>query len=132
MGFGTPIDDPNLQPMAAQGTAVFAEAVRLVADALDVDLDEVVCEAEYAKTTEDVARPHHHGHTADSRDPGRGRRTAGDRDLQRFAADPAARGRAAGLRARPRPASWALTAGRARDNARRTAAPPWRLRGVRR
>ena len=99
VGFGTPIDDPNLQPMAAQGTAVFAEAVRLVADALDVDLDEVVCEAKYAKTTEDVARPHHHGHAADSRDPGRGRRTAGDRDLQRFAADPAARGRAAGLRA---------------------------------
>ena len=99
VGFGTPIDDPNLQPMAAQGTAEFAEAVRLVADGLDVELDEVVCEAEYAKTTEDVARPHHHGHTADSRDPGRGRRTAGDRDLQRFAADPAARGRAAGLRA---------------------------------
>jgi hypothetical protein len=54
VGFGTPIDDPNLQPMAAKGTAVFAEAVRLVADALDVELDEVVCEAEYAQTTEDV------------------------------------------------------------------------------
>lgn len=54
VGFGTPIDDPGLAPMAAQGTAVFAEAVRLVADALGVELDEVVCEAEYAKTTEDV------------------------------------------------------------------------------
>ena len=54
VGFGTPIDDPDLQPMAAQGTAVFAEAVRLVADALGVELDEVVCEAEYAKTTEDL------------------------------------------------------------------------------
>jgi 2,4-diaminopentanoate dehydrogenase len=54
VGFGTPIDDPKLQPMAAQGTAVFAEAVRLVADSLDVELDEVVCEAEYAKTTEDL------------------------------------------------------------------------------
>ena len=54
VGFGTPIDDPDLQPMAAQGTAVFAEAVRLVADALGVELDEVVCEAEYAQTTEDV------------------------------------------------------------------------------
>jgi len=40
--------------MAAKGTAVFAEAVRLVADALGVELDEVVCEAEYAQTTEDV------------------------------------------------------------------------------
>ena len=54
VGFGMPIDDPNLQPMTSQGTAVFAEAVRLVADALGVELDEVVCEAEYAQTTEDV------------------------------------------------------------------------------
>ena len=53
-GFGMPIDDPNLQPMMSQGTAVFAEAVRLVADALGVELDEMVCEAEYAQTTEDV------------------------------------------------------------------------------
>ncbi len=53
-GFGVPIDDPNLQPMAAQGTAVFEEAVRLVADSLGVELDEVVCEAEYAQTTEDL------------------------------------------------------------------------------
>ena len=54
VGFGTPIDDPQLPPMASQGTAVFAEAVRLVADSLGVELDEVVCEAEYAKTTEDL------------------------------------------------------------------------------
>lgn len=53
-GFGRPIDDPDLQPMAAQGTAVFAEAVAMVADALGVELDEIVCEAEYAQTTEDV------------------------------------------------------------------------------
>ena len=53
-GFGMPIDDPNLAPMMSQGTAIFAEAVRLVADALGVELDEIVCEAEYAQTTEDV------------------------------------------------------------------------------
>ena len=40
--------------MAAQGTAVFGEAVAMVADALGVELDEIVCEAEYARTTEDV------------------------------------------------------------------------------
>ena len=40
--------------MAAKGTAVFAEAVRLVADSLGVELDEIVCEAEYAQTTEDL------------------------------------------------------------------------------
>ena len=53
-GFGRPIDDPNLQAMTAAGTAVFSEAVALVADALGVELDEIVCEAEYAKTTADL------------------------------------------------------------------------------
>ena len=40
--------------MAAEGTAVFGEAVAMVADALGVELDEIVCEAEYAQTTEDL------------------------------------------------------------------------------
>ncbi|HEX2402860.1 MAG TPA: dihydrodipicolinate reductase, partial [Mycobacterium sp.] len=53
-GFGVPIDDPDLQPMAAKGTAVFEEAVHLVAQSLGVELDEVVCETEYAQTTEDL------------------------------------------------------------------------------
>ena len=55
VGFGMPIDDPDLQPMAAKGTAVFAEAVQLVADSLGVELDEIACDAEYAQTTEDLA-----------------------------------------------------------------------------
>ena len=53
-GFGAAIDDPNLGPMAAKGTAVFEEAVHLVAESLGVELDEVVCETEYAQTTEDL------------------------------------------------------------------------------
>lgn len=53
-GFGRPIDDPDLQRMTAEGTAVFGEAVAMVADALGVELDDVVCEAEHAKTTEDL------------------------------------------------------------------------------
>ena len=53
-GFGRPIDDPELPGMAAQGTAVFGEAVAMVADAIGVELDEIVCEAEYAQATEDV------------------------------------------------------------------------------
>jgi hypothetical protein len=53
-GFGRPIDDPELPGMAAAGTAVFGEAVAMVADALGIELDDIVCEAEYAKTTEDV------------------------------------------------------------------------------
>ena len=40
--------------MTAAGTAVFSEAVAMVADALGVELDEVVCKAEYAKTTTDL------------------------------------------------------------------------------
>src|SRR3954452_18217896 len=53
-GFGRPIDDPELPGMAAAGTAVFGEAVALVADALGIELDDIVCEPQYAKTTEDV------------------------------------------------------------------------------
>ncbi|CAJ1494936.1 dihydrodipicolinate reductase [[Mycobacterium] burgundiense] len=54
VGFGQPIDSPDLQAMTAHGTGVFGEAVRLMADALGVDLDEVRCDAEYAETTEDL------------------------------------------------------------------------------
>jgi 2,4-diaminopentanoate dehydrogenase len=54
VGFGQPIDHPELQQMAAKGTAIFAEAVRLVADALGVELDEVRCVAEFAQTTADL------------------------------------------------------------------------------
>ena len=54
VGFGRPIDDPELQSMTAHGTGVFGEAVRMVADAIGIELDEVRCDAEYAKTTEDL------------------------------------------------------------------------------
>jgi hypothetical protein len=54
VGFGKPIDHPELQSMTAQGTAVFGEAVRMVADALGVELDDVRCDAEYAQTTADL------------------------------------------------------------------------------
>ncbi len=54
VGFGRPIDDPELQQMTAAGTAVFEDAVRLIGDGIGVEFDEVVCEAEYAQTTEDL------------------------------------------------------------------------------
>jgi 2,4-diaminopentanoate dehydrogenase len=53
-GFGQPIDHPALPTMTAQGTGVFAEAVRMIGDALGVELDEVRCDAEYAQTTADL------------------------------------------------------------------------------
>ncbi|WP_068269275.1 dihydrodipicolinate reductase [Aldersonia kunmingensis] len=54
VGFGQPIDHPDLAAMTAHGTGVFGEAVRMIADALDVELDEVRCDAEYAQTTADL------------------------------------------------------------------------------
>jgi hypothetical protein len=54
VGFSHPIDDPSLPAMTAKATEVFIDAVHLLGDALGVQFDEVVCEAEYAKTTADV------------------------------------------------------------------------------
>lgn len=51
-GFGRPIDDPALPAMARAGTAVFEDAVRMMADALGITLDEVAFSAEFARTTE--------------------------------------------------------------------------------
>jgi len=53
VGFGQLINHPDLQAMTEHGTGVFGEAVRMVADALGIELDEVRCDAEYAQTTED-------------------------------------------------------------------------------
>ena len=54
VGFGRPLHDPELPAMSAAATAVFSEAVALVGDALGIEFDEIVCEAEYAKTTKDL------------------------------------------------------------------------------
>ena len=54
VGFARPLDDPGLPGMTESGTAVFGDAVRLVADALGIELDEIVCEAEYARTTAEL------------------------------------------------------------------------------
>ncbi len=54
VGFGRPVDEAGLVDRARAGTAVFEDAVHLTAAALGVELDEVVFEAEFAATTEDV------------------------------------------------------------------------------
>lgn len=53
-GFGRPIDDPQLPAMAQSGTAVFGDAVWMMANVLGVEIDEVVCDTEFAKTTSDL------------------------------------------------------------------------------
>lgn len=51
-GFGRPIDDPELTVMARSGTAVFEDAVRMMADALGMPIDEIHFEGDFARTTE--------------------------------------------------------------------------------
>ncbi len=57
MGFGYPADQPDLPAITEKGSAIFREAVLLVADALGVELDDIRCEVDYASTTEDLALP---------------------------------------------------------------------------
>jgi hypothetical protein len=52
VGYARPIDDPELPAMVEKGTAVFGDAVHLMADALGIELDEVRCVSEFAKTTQ--------------------------------------------------------------------------------
>ena len=57
MGFGYPIDWPDLAAITEQGSGIFRDGVLLIADALGTELDDVRCEAEYAQTTEDLHLP---------------------------------------------------------------------------
>jgi hypothetical protein len=52
VGYGQPPDNPELPQMIATGSAVFGDAVRMMADALHLTLDDVTCESEVAVTTE--------------------------------------------------------------------------------
>jgi hypothetical protein len=54
IGFSHPMTNPDLPQMVRKGTAVFEDAVHMMADALGVDLDEVVCEAGFAAATRDL------------------------------------------------------------------------------
>ena len=57
MGFGYPIDRPDLREITEKGSGIFREAVLLVADALGTELDDIRCDVEYAQTTEDLELP---------------------------------------------------------------------------
>ena len=51
VGYARPIDDPELPALVERGSAVFGDAVHLMADALGVEIDEVRCESSFAQTT---------------------------------------------------------------------------------
>jgi hypothetical protein len=57
MGFGHPVDQPDLFTVTEKGSGIFREAVLLLADALGTELDDTRCEVEYAQTTEDLQLP---------------------------------------------------------------------------
>jgi 2,4-diaminopentanoate dehydrogenase len=57
MGFGYPIDQPDLREITEMGSGIFRDGVLLIADALGVELDDVRCDVEYAQTTEDLHLP---------------------------------------------------------------------------
>jgi 4-hydroxy-tetrahydrodipicolinate reductase len=53
-GFGRPVDDPEVPRLLELGTRVFEDGVRLMADCLDVELDEVSFGYELGACTKDV------------------------------------------------------------------------------
>jgi 4-hydroxy-tetrahydrodipicolinate reductase len=53
VGFASPLDAPDLVERTRAGSAVFAEAVALMADALGVELDDITFDCEYAVATAD-------------------------------------------------------------------------------
>lgn len=54
VGFGLPVDDPELPAMLEQYTRVFEDAVRLMADCFGVELDAVRFEHELGACTKDI------------------------------------------------------------------------------
>lgn len=53
-GFGRPVDDPEVPRLLELGTRVFEDGVRLMADCLDAELDDVTFEYELGACTKDV------------------------------------------------------------------------------
>ena len=54
VGWGRPRDDPGHADDVRRGTVVFAEAVDVFARMMRVDLDEILCDVEFAYATDDV------------------------------------------------------------------------------
>jgi hypothetical protein len=53
VGFAQPLDTPDLVERTQAASAVFAEAVAMMADALGIELDDITFDADYARATAD-------------------------------------------------------------------------------
>ena len=53
-GYGLPADDPRVPGMLEKGCTVFGDAIYLMADCLDVEIDEIVYECELGACQQDV------------------------------------------------------------------------------
>jgi 4-hydroxy-tetrahydrodipicolinate reductase len=53
-GYGLPIDDPRVPELLEKGCTVFADSIHLMADCLDVEVDDVIFECELGACTKDV------------------------------------------------------------------------------
>ena len=54
VGYGRPVDDPEVPVLLEKGCTVFADSIYLMADCLDIAVDDVVFECELGACTEDV------------------------------------------------------------------------------
>ena len=54
VGYGRPVDDPAVPSMLEDGCSVFADSIFLMADCLDLEIDEVAFECELGACTEDL------------------------------------------------------------------------------
>ncbi len=54
VGYGRPVDDPEVPGLLETGCTVFADSIYLMADCLDLVIDEVTFECELGACTEDV------------------------------------------------------------------------------
>ena len=54
VGFGLPIDTADLHERVERGSLVFGDGIELMADALGIVLDEVVCDSDFAVATRDM------------------------------------------------------------------------------
>jgi 4-hydroxy-tetrahydrodipicolinate reductase len=54
VGYGRPVDDPAVPGLLEKGCTVFADSIHLMADCLDVEIEDVVFECELGACTEDV------------------------------------------------------------------------------